>query len=105
MLYAEDFRRIARQALTNKWGVAVGTGFVATLLGGTGSGSSGGSGSSSSFSDSRWENSSPINLDFFDSEFGRLILFVILGVGSIAILYALFIFFIGGAIQLGYVRF
>ena len=32
---AADFRRIAREALAGKWGIALGTGLVAALLGGT----------------------------------------------------------------------
>ena len=38
MKYAADFRRIARDALRKKWGMAVVVGLVAALLGGTGSG-------------------------------------------------------------------
>ena len=41
---ARDFRALARQALSGRWGVAVLTGFLAALLGGT-MASSGGSGS------------------------------------------------------------
>lgn len=33
MMYASDFREKAREALNGNWGVAVGTGFVAALLG------------------------------------------------------------------------
>lgn len=46
-MYAKDFRALARQALAGRWGVAVGTGLVALLLGGT-IGSSTSTGSSSS---------------------------------------------------------
>ena len=46
-MYAKDFRALARQALAGRWGVAVGTGLVALLLGGT-IGSSASTGSSSS---------------------------------------------------------
>ena len=45
-MYAKDFRALARQALAGCWGVAVGTGLVALLLGGT-IGSSASTGSSS----------------------------------------------------------
>ena len=38
MKYAEDFRKIARDALRGKWGIAVIAGIIATLLGGTGQG-------------------------------------------------------------------
>ena len=34
MKIAEDFRRIARESLTNKWLIAVLVGLVASLLGG-----------------------------------------------------------------------
>lgn len=37
MKIAEDFRRIARNALTNKWFIAVAVGLVASILGGIGS--------------------------------------------------------------------
>ncbi len=37
MKIAEDFRRIARNALTNKWLIAVAVGLVASILGGVGS--------------------------------------------------------------------
>lgn len=97
MLYADDFRRIARQALTNKWGVAVGTGFVAALLGGTG-------GASSGFSSSAWRDNMN-DADFFHSEAGRTLLLVFLGIASVAAIYALILFFIGGAVRLGYIRF
>ena len=35
MMCAADFRRIARESLKGKWGIALGTGLVAALLGGT----------------------------------------------------------------------
>ena len=37
MKVAEDFRCIAREALRGKWGIAVITGLIASLLGGLGS--------------------------------------------------------------------
>jgi len=33
MLYSADFRRKAREALSGRWGTAVGAGFVAGILG------------------------------------------------------------------------
>lgn len=33
MLYTDDFREIARNALSGKWGLAVGTGFIASIFG------------------------------------------------------------------------
>lgn len=37
MKFAEDFRRIAREALNGKWAISVAVGLVAFILGGTGS--------------------------------------------------------------------
>ena len=37
MKYAADFRSIARNALKGKWGIAVGAGRIASLLGVSGS--------------------------------------------------------------------
>ena len=47
---ARDFRALARQALAGRWGLAIGTGLVAMLLGG--SMVSSGSGNSSSIGSS-----------------------------------------------------
>ncbi|MDF2608609.1 MAG: hypothetical protein K0R92_83 [Lachnospiraceae bacterium] len=92
MLYAADFRRIAREALRGRWALAVGTGFVAALLGGISKGGSS-NGSSSNGGDSF--NS------FLVNPFGTLITVII----SFILLWALIAFFIGGAIELGYCRF
>ncbi|MDF2472433.1 MAG: hypothetical protein K0R21_215 [Anaerocolumna sp.] len=92
MLYAADFRRIAREALRGRWALAVGTGFVAALLGGISKGGSS-NGSSSNGGDS-------LN-SFLVNPFGTLITVII----SFILLWALIAFFIGGAIELGYCRF
>ena len=47
MKYAADFREIARNALRGKWKIAVLTGFLASLMGGTLISGGGSSGSSS----------------------------------------------------------
>lgn len=92
MKYAEDFRYEARGALNGRWGVAIGTGFVAGLLGV----------GSNSFrvpnSNFEWRNN-----DFL--EYGVIFLPIFLGVLSFVVLYALVTFFLGGAITLGYCRF
>ena len=101
MLVAKDFRQKAREALSGKWAVAVGTGFVASLLGAWTAFSSGG-GSSSSSSDSvdkALENGSI-------PESVLLVMALILLIISIVILaVALMRFIIGGAVTLGYVKF
>lgn len=90
MLYAEDFRRKAREALNGRWPVAVGTGLVAALLGGTGS--------SFNFSNSNWHE----NLS--GDEFEVMMPFFV-GMFTFLFLYALVTFFVGGAVTLGYCRF
>lgn len=96
MLLAEDFRRSAREALKGKWGLAVGTGFVAALLG-----AGGGFNYSSRYN---YKDSEYLK-DFFQTDTGETILHILIPLGVILIIYAVALFFIGGAITLGYVRF
>lgn len=107
MLVAENFRERARTALNGRWGLAVGTGFLASLLGagtissggsGGGSGSSGSSGGSSDMEGYEALSEMPEEvLAVF-----AIIMMIILG---IALLWALVLFIIGGPITLGYVKF
>ncbi len=101
MLYAEDFRRIAREALQGKWALAVGTGFVAMLLGAESGGGSGGGSSSGGRSNGVWNDVG----DLMSTGWGRTILFGIVGMLSILLLWGLITFIIGGVIELGYCRF
>lgn len=93
MLFAEDFRRIARERLSGKWALAVGTGFVAGLLG---AGSRGGN-----TPDIEWREYS----NFLDTGIGRIILPFILGMIALLGMWILITFIFGGAIELGYSRF
>ncbi len=103
MLYAEDFRSIARNALRGRWTLAVGTGFVAMLLGADTSGGSNGGRSGNRRGDgSRLWNEF---IDLVSSGWGRAILFFIVGIVSALALWALISFLIGGAVELGYCRF
>lgn len=103
MLLARDFREQAREALKGKWALAVGTGFIASMLGvytalGSGSGSS---------------SSSDIPLT--EEQIASLpeeviivlgIIMVVLGIIALfALVFALVQFIIGGAVTLGYVKF
>ncbi len=104
MLYAVDFRKIARDALSGKWALAIITGFVAALLGGVAYGGGGGGGRSNQSSGSYhgvWNSL----LDIWDSGFGRAILLFFIGLASIFVLWGIVTFIIGGAIELGYCRF
>lgn len=103
MLYAEDFRRIAREALRGKWALAVGTGFVAALLGaGSVGGSSGGGGGGSR----NYSNNGGYGIgDLLSTGWGKAFLIAFVGVISILLLWGLITFIIGGVIELGYCRF
>ena len=63
MKLASDFRQSAREALSGRWGLAIVTGIVASLLGGA---SYGGSGVTTSFSS---ENSGGVEVEFDLEEF------------------------------------
>lgn len=102
MLYAEDFRRIAREALRGKWALAVGTGFVAALLGAGSMGGSGGGGGGGN----RGNNGGYNRLgDFLSTDVGKAVLIAFVGFMSIILLWGLITFIIGGVIELGYCRF
>ena len=74
---ARDFRALARQALSGRWGVAVLTGFLAALLGGTmaSSGSSGSGGSSVGSSAGEFIQSSGGHYEIPDFVWTALIIF------------------------------
>lgn len=99
---ARDFRALARQALSGRWGVAVLTGFLAALLGGTmaSSGGSGGGGSSVGSSAGEFIQSSGGHYEIPDFVWTALIIF-----GTLLSIYALVCFIIGGTVQLGYAKF
>lgn len=105
MLYAKDFREEARSALSGRWGLAVGTGFVAALLGAytTALNSNGGSASSIC--------TDLLNIDYdWLPENVALILMMILFVALIIALVIPMVlagaqFIIGGAVTLGYIKF
>lgn len=99
MKYAADFKRTALDALKGNWRVAVLTGFVASLLGGT-IASSGGGGSSSSNDSS---NNSLNNLQLDEST--QIALLVLLCIVLLIFVWALVTFIVGGAAKLGYAKF
>ncbi len=96
MLYASDFRKIARDALSGKWALAVGTGFVASLLGAItyGGGSSG-------------RNSNNNDYNMINSFAGPFYGFfqAIAFIAVIIIIWAIIAFIVGGAAELGYCKF
>ena len=88
-MYAADFRQKAKDALSGKWGIAVGTALVASLMG---------------------AENFPFQLDIrLDSESMQLLqaayprLFqVLLGLAAWTINLGIVAFFLGGGINLGY---
>lgn len=103
MLVSSDFKERALNGLSGNWGVAVGTGFVASLLGAyTAFGSSsGGSSSSSDISDEEME----MLAEQLPSEVLVTIAAVLGVVAIVAVIYAIATLIIGGPITLGYVKF
>lgn len=104
MLYAEDFRRIASEALRGKWPLAIGTGLVAAILGAGSRGgySGGGGGRGHSNSDGRAFGDF---MDFISTGWGRVFFIGFVTVISMLLLWALITLIIGGVIELGYCRF
>ena len=103
MMCAADFRRIARESLKGKWGIALGTGLVASLLGGT-IGSGGTSVSANSASVEQRISSGELE-NFFYSDAFRHLLPLIFIIGAIAVVWSLVILVLGGAVSLGYAKF
>lgn len=102
MLLASDFRRIARESLNNRWGLAIGTGFVASLLGASISGGSSGSGSNNADTISDMPS---INFNLFSSDsFGLVTPFITIFV-ILIVAWVIALVVIGGATTLGYASF
>ena len=99
-MYAKDFRALARQALAGRWGVAVGTGLVAMLLGGAirSSADSGSSSVGSSVGNYVQEH----DLSVYIPDFVWMALVFLAAILSI---YAVVCFVVGGTVQLGYAKF
>ena len=111
MKIAEDFRRIARNALTNKWFIAVAVGLVASILGGISGGGPefkvniDGSNISMNFNVAGQTIKSIGTNGGVDSEVGMFIL-ASLPIIIIASLFAAVIYFVlGGFIGVGYAKF
>ena len=111
MKFAEDFRRIARNALTNKWFIAVAVGLVASILGGISGGGPefkvniDGSNISMNFNVAGQTIKSIGTNGGVDSEVGAFIL-ASLPIIIIASLFAAVIYFVlGSFIGVGYAKF
>ncbi len=99
MKYAADFRLMARDALRGNWGMAILTGFVASLIGANIVTSGGGSSSSSNSSSNSATN------DFLSSEILEKILPILLLIIAMLVIWLIVTTIIGGAGKLGYAKF
>ena len=101
MLVAEDFREKARTALSGNWGVAIGTGFVASLLGAYTALDNGSGNGGTQMSEREVET-----LATFLSYEALMLLAATMVILSMVFLgYGIVKLVIGGPISLGYVKF
>ena len=102
MLVSANFKERALKALNGNWGVAIGTGLVASLLGAYTAISSSSGGSSSS-------GNSKADMEMLSQQLpGEVVqtISTILGIiALVTLVYAIVKFIIGGPITLGYVKF
>lgn len=103
---ASEIRQRARQALSGNWGIAVGTTFVATLLGyNGGSGMNGFTGSIQKIADNKERISSDgvsafLGSPFLGAAIGTMVIFM-----AVALIWTLVAFLLSGAITMGYNHF
>lgn len=93
MYFATDFRRMAREALSSNWLLAIAAGIVASLLG-----ADGGISYPKLEIRENYEN-------LIHSEYGRIVLSYLSGMAGIFLVYIVVVIIIGGTMKLGYVRF
>ncbi|MDO4554777.1 MAG: DUF975 family protein [Lachnospiraceae bacterium] len=97
MSVANDFRKKARDGLSGRWATAVITGLVASILGGSSF-----SGQAANMAE-RTSDSSTFTELF--SSISPVILAVVMGILSMALVWSILILIIGGAVKLGYAEF
>ena len=97
MKYAADFRRIARDALRGNWGIAILTGFVASLIGAN---ITTGGGGSSSVSDSNGATNNFEASELLEQIFPILIILL-----AVLVIWLIATAIISGAGKLGYAKF
>lgn len=105
MLNAKEFRKIARDSLSGRWPVAIGTGIVAVLLGGSVSNSGYSGGSFNSGNSFNFKESSTTIQRFLQTDFGRVMLKLMIALGIIMAIWFIVSIVIGGAVKLGYSKF
>ncbi len=101
MRSSKEFRALARQRLTGKWGISILVSFVAALLGGTG----GGSGFSSGFNFDASNLPDAVGAGLQNLWENPLIRMVVLGTLAVGGIISLALFIVGGAVELGQARY
>lgn len=104
MLFAKDFRRIARESLKGKWLIAVLVCIVAYLLGANPVNSSTGSSINYNFNMDAESAAGSVS-GSLGSGFWAILLPIIMVASVVIVLYALLVIIIGGAVTLGYCKF
>ena len=109
MLKAKDFRQMAREALKGNWLLAVGAGVIASLLGGciitTGGGGSSGATSSNPSPDPMGLETAFNGAEGFLTNYSDVIMAVLGVTAFFAVVYAVIMLVIGGAVSMGYAKF
>lgn len=106
MRSSKEFRALARQRLTGKWGMSILISFVAALLGGTGGGGAGfSSGFSSSFNFDASNLPGAVSAGLHNLWENPLIRMAVLGTLAVGGIISLALFIIGGAVELGQARY
>ena len=107
MLYAKDFRRIARESLKGSWILAVLVCLVAAFLGANPVFSSGGGTTNFSFDEESIGaiQNGTIQGGMIDDRIWAILLPIITGIVVVAVIYLLAIMIIGGAVTLGLCKF
>lgn len=103
MLKAADFRKIAREALKGNWLVAVATGFIAALLGG--SIANAGSGNIAISEETQLTVEEMCRSVALDPVIVNVILAILGMIAAVAVVYTIVLLVIGGAVSLGYAKF
>lgn len=103
MKNSADFRYIARQALTGRWGIAIGAGLLASLMG---VGSSGGSVDFSDFDQSNSiKDSVTASLEKLSEQELTIIAIIVLTFLSVIFVLSLVKLFLGSIVGIGYSKF
>ena len=114
MLLARDFREIARDALRGRWGLAVITGLVASLLGasisvnngnGIDFGTIGGGSNADAVTYVSYANIQTSVNQIIHSDWFQSILPFLMGLVIVMVAWALISLVLGGAVTLGYAQF